>query len=351
FIYESKNVMLEDVQIHYMHGLGIVSQYTRNVTMRRVKCVPSDTSGRILASSADFMHFSGCSGKVTIQECTFSGAHDDPINVHGTNLRAVDKIDDHTLELRFMHGQSYGFNAYFDGDTVAFVRPSTMERYPSAVVTDVKKISERVVRVSFDRNVPSNLELGHDCVENMTCTPEVEILGCYFTHTNTRGTLVTTPRRVVIEGNTYYKTGMSAILIEGDAEGWFESGPVCDVLIKQNRFVDCAYQGGPAGAVIALNPSNTMVDTRYPVHRNVRIVDNTFQCSGNPALYAKSTNGLTFTGNKVEDLSQQMGPETPFCIFNGCGRVKVRDNEWPSFVSWKNFRWENMPKKELKAVF
>ena len=37
---------------------------------------------------------------------------------------------------------------------------------------------------------------------------------------------------------------MSAILIEGDAEGWFESGPVSDVLIEGNIFVDCAYNGG-----------------------------------------------------------------------------------------------------------
>ena len=101
-----------------------------------------------------------------------------------------------------------------------------MERYAEAIVSGVKRLSERTVQVTFDRAVPAALELDYDCVENMTCTPEVEIRGCYFTHTSARGTLVTTPRKVVIADNTYYKTGMSAILIEGDAEGWFESGPV-----------------------------------------------------------------------------------------------------------------------------
>lgn len=351
FIYESQDITLEDVRMHYMHGLGIVSQYTRNVTMKGVKCVPRETTGRILASSADMMHFSGCSGKVSVLGCTFSGAHDDPINVHGTNLRAVEKVDDRTLVLRFMHGQSYGFNAYFQGDTVAFVRPSTMERYAETIVSGVKRLSERTVQVTFDRAVPAALELDHDCVENMTCTPEVEIRGCYFTHTSARGTLVTTPRKVVIADNTYYKTGMSAILIEGDAEGWYESGPVKDVLIENNTFVDCAYQGGPAGAVIALHPSNTVVDARRPVHRNVRIVGNTFRCSGNPVLYAKSTSSLVFTGNKFEDLSLKAGADTPMAIFNGCSHVKMTSNEWPSFVSWKSLRWENMPKKELKVKF
>ena len=168
------------------------------------------------------------------------------------------KVDDRTLELRFMHGQSYGFNAYFAGDTVAFVKASTMERFAMATVTSVKRLTDRTVEVALDRPVPQALELDHDCVENMSCTPEVEIRNCHFTRTSTRGTLMTTPRKVVIAGNTYYKTGMSAILIEGDAEGWYESGPVKDVLIENNTFIDCAYNGGPENAVIALHPSNTV---------------------------------------------------------------------------------------------
>ena len=89
------------------------------------------------------MHFSGCKGKVIIDSCYFAGAQDDPVNVHGTNLRALEKIDAQTLKLRFMHGQSYGFNAYFKGDTVAFVRAATMERFASATVRDVRRISDR----------------------------------------------------------------------------------------------------------------------------------------------------------------------------------------------------------------
>ena len=214
--------------MHYMHGLGIVSQYTRNITMDKVKCMPREGSGRLLAASADMMHFSGCSGKVKIVGCYFAGAQDDPINVHGTNLRAVEKINTRTLNLRFMHGQSYGYNAYFEGDTVAFVKASTMERFASAQVVAVKRLTDRIVQVTFNRDIPGELELNHDCVENISCTPEVEIRHCYFTRTSTRGTLMTTPRKVVIADNTYYKTGMSAILIEGDAEGWYESGPVND---------------------------------------------------------------------------------------------------------------------------
>ncbi len=348
FIYESRDVALNRIGVHYMHGLGIVSQYSRNITMNKVECMPRPESGRILASSADFMHFSGCSGKINILNCRYAGAQDDPINVHGTNLRAVRKVNAQTLELRFMHGQSYGFNAYFKGDTVAFVKASTMERFAPAVVTAVKRSTDRTLEVTFDRAIPKDLELNHDCVENMSCTPEVEIRHCYFTRTSTRGTLMTTPRKVVIADNTYYKTGMSAILIEGDAEGWYESGPVKDILIQNNTFIDCAYNGGPGNAVIALHPSNTVVDANRPVHRNVRIVGNKFQTWGNPVLYAKSTEGLVFKDNEVEPVpGMEVAPKEQF-ILNGCKDVEIKNNVFAVPFSKDAIRFENMKKKYRK---
>ena len=345
FLYESCDVTLRDVDVHYMHGLGIVSQYTRNITMQNVNCLPREGSGRLIASSADFMHFSGCSGRISICDCRFAGAHDDPVNVHGTNLRAVERLADNRLRLRFMHGQSYGFRAFSAGDTVAFVRAATMERFASARVEAVERVSDREVDVTFDRAVPGDIIIGSDCVENMTCTPELEIRRCRFERTNTRGTLVTTPRKAVIADNVYCKTGMSAILVEADAEGWFESGPVCDLTIENNTFIDCAYLGGPSRAVIAFNPSNRIIDASRPVHRNITIRGNRFITHGNPVLYAKSTADLLFENNDIavgpadgtiatsdeaaeamfgRDFSRKL-PDSLF-ITEGCRRLKIRNN-------------------------
>jgi hypothetical protein len=316
FIFQSKNVTLSNVNVRYMHGLGIVSQYSHNINMHRVNCSPRP--GRLLASSADFMHFSGCSGHIKIDSCTYIGAQDDGINVHGTNLRGVSRIDDRTLELRFMHAQSYGYQAFWQGDTVAFVQAATMQRKSTAVVTDVERLTDRTVRLSFDRAVPADFEIGHDCVENITRTPSLEVRNCYFNRTDTRGILCTTPRKVVIADNVFENLGMSAILIEADAEGWFESGPVTDVTITGNKFTGCGYNGGPKGATIAINPSNKIIDKKKPVHSGIRIVGNTFNTDGRPVLYAKSTKGLTFTGNTVTNASAQ-----PY-ILDGCTSVTIK---------------------------
>lgn len=39
------------------------------------------------------------------------------------------------------------------------------------------------------------------------------------------------------------------IHIAGDCNSWYESGPVEDVLIRGNRFINTAYTGGPAISV------------------------------------------------------------------------------------------------------
>ncbi len=55
------------------------------------------------------------------------------------------------------------------------VHASAMERFDKAVVTKETRLSDRLLQVSFDRAVPQTLELNHDCVENLTCTPPPEI--------------------------------------------------------------------------------------------------------------------------------------------------------------------------------
>lgn len=153
---------------------------------------------------------------------------------------------------------------------------------------------------------------------------------------------MTTPRKVVIADNTYYKTGMSAILIEGDAEGWYESGPVNDVLIENNSFIECAFNGGPAGAVIALNPSNRIVDANRPVHRNVRIIGNRFRTFGNPLLFAKSTQGLTFRDNTVT-YSPEVKNQPKLFLLNGCKDVCIEKNLFPTPLAKEQTQTSNMP--------
>jgi hypothetical protein len=67
-------------------------------------------------------------------------------------------------------GQSYGFNAFFPGDTVAFVHSASMERFANGLVKTVSRLNDRELLLTFEKPVPTTLQ-DHDCVENMTWTP------------------------------------------------------------------------------------------------------------------------------------------------------------------------------------
>lgn len=320
----SRNTRLENLNVRYMHGLGIVSQYSTDVTLMNVNCMPDPESGRILASSADFAHFSGCRGHIEITGCNFAGAQDDVINVHGTNLQVVSVNGESALTARFMHHQSYGFKAFHVGDTVAFVNPATMVREAIAVVSDVRMDSAnpREIGLSFKAPLPDGyISPGVTCVENLTWTPSLHVSGCTMTRISTRGILATTPRRIVIENNRFERIAGTAILVESDARDWFESGPVRDLTVRNNLFVDCGYNNSMNGATIALNPSNTVVGADNIVHSGVNILDNRIEISGDrPVLYAKSTGNLKFSGNTVA------GTDKPLFILRGCSDVEISGN-------------------------
>lgn len=321
-IVNSKNISLREVAMHYMHGLGIVSQYSENISMDRVAVEPRKGSGRWIASFADGMHFSGCKGLIRIEDCRFSGLHDDAVNVHGTHLKIVKRLSDHEWVVRFMHPQTYGFQAFFEKDSVAFVHPATLLVYAYGVVRQTRRLSDREILLTFGKMVPAGadgtvtpsvagttvapaggtsgspgLQVG-DVVENITWTPRLTFRHNIVTGTNTRGLLVTTRRKVIIEENEFDRVGMPAILIADDALSWFESGPVRDVLIRDNVFRECGHNALPGNYAIAIAPENHEL-IPAPVHRNIRIEDNRFICYNAPVLSARSVEGLTFTGNTV----------------------------------------------------
>jgi len=346
FINRSSNIRLENLQMNYMHGLGIVSQFSENITLFKVDAVPAKNSGRVVSCFADCFHFSGCKGYISIDSCLTSGSHDDPINVHGTHLQIVEKLSGNMIRVRFMHHQTYGFEAFIPGDSIAFIQPQSLLEKGTATVRSARLLNPREMELTLNETIPETILAGM-CIENVTWTPSVEIRNCRFERTNTRGILLTTRRNILVENNTFYHTGMSAILIADDAASWFESGMVKNVMIRGNHFIDCGYNNG--GAVIAVEPENTVIDLKNPVHRNIRIENNFFECYDYPVLHAKSVKGLSFSGNKIMH-SHTLNPVSgnKFTLnLNGCSEVTIQDNNFDSDVLGKNIFLENMTSKEI----
>lgn len=313
----SRNVTLENLHLAFLGNFGLVGQMSDNITYRRLTFAPEEGSGRTCAGFADFVQMSGCKGRILIEDSRFCGAHDDPINVHGTHLAVKEFISPTKIRLRYMHPQTYGFQSFLPGNEVDIVDSYSLLPLASFRVKKAVMESPREIVVTLNSPVPEAIRKNKDLVvENVTYTPEVVVRNNYFSRIPSRGLLVTTRRKVVIENNTFFRMQMSGILIADDARSWYESGMVRDVTIRNNRFIEC---GEP---VILIAPENHR--DGGCVHRNIRILGNRFVLNGENAVNARSVDGL-----KVEDNLFQLPQPTDtakLITTDRCRNLSVRGN-------------------------
>jgi hypothetical protein len=299
FLEKSKNVSLEAVTVHHAPGMGLLAQRCEDVTLRRFSVVPNATAGRQVSTHYDATHFTGCRGRVLIEDGEFRNMLDDAMNVHGVYLQVLRRMDDRRLLAWMAHFQAQGFTVVEPGDRVRLVRQGTLMPAAESVVTRVERRGPDGLLLAFDGPLAEKAE-PLDALENISWTADVVFRRNRVSGNRARSILVSTQGRVVIEDNVFNATG-SAIRVSGDARSWFESGPVADVLIRRNVFTNplrCAY----GRAAIDLDPE---VGTPTPpgagfYHRNIRILENRFRLCDTGVLLARSVHGLEFSGNTVE---------------------------------------------------
>lgn len=308
--WKSKDVVLKNLDIHFLHGFGMVGQSSENITLDDVDFEAEMTRGHTTAGYADFVQMSGCKGTIEVKNCSFSNPHDDPINVHGTYLQVTRRVSDNKIEVTYQHHETAGFPNFFVGDKVEFFRKSDLLQAASGqyTVTAVDgpdgrggSMGEgsgdlRKILLTFDEALPQEVQAGSCVAENITYTPSVNIHDNVFKETPTRGILVTTRGKVNIENNRFDGMGMAAVFISDDNNSWYESGHVENVTIAGNTF-----QRGAAQAIL-VDPTRYPTGSEKTVHRGITIQNNTFFTSNGSqtcmAVDAKSVDGLRIENNR-----------------------------------------------------
>jgi hypothetical protein len=146
-------------------------------------------------------------------------------------------------------------------------------------VTAVERKSDKDWLLTLDGPAPAFEQ--DDVLDNITWQPNITARNNHVSVDPVRGFLLTTRGRTIIDNNTFHRCAMDAILISGDAASWFESGPVRDVIIRGNTFIDCD---------VSINPHVPSNRPDEPVHESIRITDNDFNGAG---VSAKCVKGLT----------------------------------------------------------
>ena len=295
FVNCSSDVRLDSLTLRFMGNFGIVAQNSRNLAYRSLTCAPDPDSGRTCCGFADFLQISGCGGMISVTDSYFAGAHDDPINVHGTHMKVCD-VAGNRLKVRFMHGQTFGFEAFSAGDSIELVNADNLRAFASARLVGARMDGDYEMTLVTDREfTPEEIAVCCDAVvENISWCPDVTIARNYFTLTPTRGILITTRGKSVIEDNTFFRIPMPAILVADDARSWYESGPVRDLTIRHNRFIGCA------APVISVSPEihGERPSEEMPVHSGISVMSNSFEDTrGVPHVFMRATSSSVVEGN------------------------------------------------------
>jgi hypothetical protein len=277
---------------------------------------------------------------------------DDPINVHGTSVQIQEIISKTELKCKFMHHQSVGLNWGHLGDKISFIENDRMNSIGIGEVKAFKSIDKEEFILTLQTKIPEIIEVG-DALENLTWSPSLHVENSHFKNCRARGLLVSTPGKVVIENNIFESSG-SAILIAGDANGWFESGAVTDVLIKNNTFTELcntsSYQF--CEGIISIFPIIPKLDKETPAfHVNIRIEGNQFNPFDYPVLFVRSVDGISFTNNTIT-RSYAFEPyhnrQYTF-TFEYCKNATIKDNQFSGDLLGKNILLKKTAEEEMET--
>lgn len=309
---DAKNTVLKNIKVHYAEGMGLLAQLSENITLDGFGvCLRGDDDPRCFTTQADATHFSACKGVIESVNGLYENMMDDAINVHGTYLKIVKRIDDYTIVGQYMHHQSYGFDWGMVGDTVKFIASRTMEYLPELnTIANIRPVDKptftgaKLIEIKLTNPLPSG-EIGVSGsygIENLTWTPQVRFAGNIVRNNRARGALVSTPKKSIIEDNFFDHTSGAAILLCGDCNGWFETGACHDVTIRNNRFVNALTSMFQfTNAVISIYPEiPNLKDQKLYLHSGVVIENNEFDTFDSPILYAKSVDGIVFKNNVIK---------------------------------------------------
>lgn len=334
-IYRAEDTVLNKVPLHSSFGMALLAQRSSNISIHGGGSYPRKDSGRVYSASADATHYSNTKGLLLSEGGTYEGMMDDAINVHSTCLSLAEIGSPDTIRCTYKHGQAVGFEVFLPGEKLRFIAGPTLENGAEVTVKSVRKLDTNNLLITLAKPLPKGVVVG-DAVENADYQPEVIFRGNVVRNNRARGSLFTTPKRVLVEGNNFDHSSGSALLLAGDAQGWYESGPCYDVIIRKNKFthnLTSRYQF--TNAILSFYPEVKQLDKQKKYyHRNVLIEDNEFVTHDVPILFAISTDGIIFRNNNITYLDKYKSwGKKPF-EFKRCANVTISGNKIMPKKTW-----------------
>lgn len=309
------DIKLQNIDIYMATGMGIVGQYIHNFTVDNVKIQPAPGSSTQMSIPSDGINLLGCSGKIMIQNSVLDGMGDDCVNIFSNYWAVKQIVNAKTCVLYNERYKSQEVPQEKPGDTMEFLSSENLQKYASRVIrSSVINPQDFTATVTFTEDLPANLKLNDDLVMKANTIESVMIQNNVFRPLRGRGICIQVPN-VTVENNLFKDCNESAIHISTVISPWFEAGPVSNVLIQNNRFVNCMRRGfGKNSAVIQIGAvlrnrekndlSTVGFNSQLGIHRDIKILNNQIEGSRNGGMVINSVENVQIIGNTIRDTSQ-----------------------------------------------
>ena len=308
-------VRIGNVNIYSNPGMGITGTVCRDISLRHIKIMIRPGSGRWMSTNADATHFTGCRGTIVMENCLFEAMGDDATNVNAGHYMVVaDRLDDGRL--RISGGRRGGFSPRPEiGDHLEL---SDKELVPYAAVT-VKSVKydekAKTFIAELSDKLPPRTKKG-DIVGNASACPSVRIRNCTISRNLGRGFIIKT-RDAVIENCTLRDVSSGGIVMNTDITGWWESIGSRDVIIRNNRFINCRFEPAYICGVI-----ESLTSGKKPgVHQRITIENNIIEGSSGNAIKIGSADGVVIVNNIINQ------PEDEAIFVHNSRNVRVTGNK------------------------
>jgi parallel beta-helix repeat protein len=293
------DVQLENITIYSNPGMGVTGQECSDITLRRLKLMIRPGSGRWMSSTADATHFRACRGTIIMENCLFEGMGDDATNVRSSEyLLIAELLANNKLALKT--GNRYGEDPLPPriGDKLE-VSSSSVPLLAYDILTvrsvEVKEKGKKLV-IGFSEKIPGKVRIG-DIMGDATSCPVLRIRNCTVIRNRARGFIIKT-RNAVIEDCTFQDICASAVALETDVVAWWEAIGSRDVVIRNNRFIDCRFEPEYLQGVIE---SHTMSQTAPAgIYQRITIENNIFLGSSANLVKIGSADGVTIINNMMD---------------------------------------------------
>lgn len=300
YIDKSNGVNIQNVSIYRNGGMGIVGQSSNNVTIDGVHIMPKPGRGEMRSTTADGLFFTSCTGLLDIKNSEIIRTLDDGVNIHGLYTKVEKIIDKNTIKaaVSFFPMEAHrGDGLYEPYDILTFNDPETENEKFSRRLLECESLPGKKAYI-LKLDSTDGINVG-DVIENPDRIAEVRFTNNYIhalPHVRVSG-----KKKIVVENNVFEE--MEQLMTDDLFKYWYESGPVKDLIIRNNKFFRCPCRGG----AYTINILTERADTTNARHKNVIIENNEIESVNNKAIYASCVDGLIIRGNKfngkIEDMT------------------------------------------------